>query len=168
MDIWAFLQKEKCFTPALLQGGCSEDSFLRKSNALGLLSDSGKGGWKAQGRFKHTMKTSPQKRYWTPRLGYVPPPSGLFQRSISLSLRGSRHKTRNQSRFPESLQAPKLVLEGALYSTFSPPPKWHDNVLPHHLPFPTSKQFSQSVVPYNLVHWIARSKLRSRSGLQKL
>ena len=63
-------------------------------------------------------KTPPQKRFWNP----PPPPMIRFPPPVCsravIFLRGNGHKP-DQSHF---LSPPRLVLEGALYGTFPPPP----------------------------------------------
>ena len=76
-----------------------------------------KGGWKTQGRGKTYHKTPPQRQFWKP----PPPTYDKFSPSVCsrpvMLLGGNGHRP-DQSDF---LGPPKLVLEGALYSTFSPP-----------------------------------------------
>ena len=94
-----------------------------------LYSERNEGGWKTQGRGKHTIKPLPKNGFG------APPPTDdtistpLCSRPVIL-LRGNRHRP-DKSHF---LRPPKVVLEGALYSTF-PPPKSHDMFCPH-LRFP--------------------------------
>ena len=77
------------------------------------MSEKNKGGGNS-GEGKTYHKTSPPKRFWTPPLmiGFPPP---LCSRNVIL-LRGNGHRP-DESHF---LRPPKLVLEGALYSTCSP------------------------------------------------
>ena len=87
------------------------------------------GGNSGEGKTYH--KTPPQKRFWTPPLMIrFPPP--LCLRNVVL-LRGNGHRP-DKSHF---LRPPKLVLEGGLYGTFSPPPKSHDTFP---LPFANSQK----------------------------
>ena len=79
-------------------------------------------GWKTQARGKHAIKPFPT--YDT-----ISPP--LCSRPV-IFFRGNGHRP-DQSHF---LRPPKLVLEGALYSTFPPPPNRTIRFAPPHLRFP--------------------------------
>ena len=78
-------------------------------------SEKNKGGWKTQGRGKAYHKTPPRKRFWTPpAYDTFPPP--LCSRNV-IFFGGNGHRP-DKSQF---LRPPKLVLQGALYGTLSPP-----------------------------------------------
>ena len=101
-----------------------------------LLSPRKKNGLDSLFKEVRVFKESPsQKRFWTPHLWYVPPP--LCSRPV-VFLRGNGHRP-EESHF---LRPPKLVLEGALYGTFPPPPpKSHDTFCPPPCEFPISTIF---------------------------
>ena len=82
-------------------------------------------------------KAPPQKRSWTPPLMIRFPPPSLCSLPIIL-LRGNGHRP-DKSHF---LRPPKLVLEGALYSTF-PPKKSHDTFCPPRLRFSKRTQTAE-------------------------
>ena len=77
-------------------------------------SEKNKGGWKTQERGKHTIKTLPKNGFGPPHLWYVFPP--VCFRPVVFLRRRNRHRP-GKSHF---LRPPKLVLECALYGTFSP------------------------------------------------
>ena len=91
-----------------------------------LYSEKNKGGWKTQGRGKHTIKPLPKNGFGPPHLWYVFSPPVCFRPVVFL--RGNRLRP-GKSNF---LRPPKLALEGALYGTFSPAPKSHDTFCPPH------------------------------------
>ena len=70
---------------------------------------------KTQGRGKHNIKPFPKNGFGPPHLWYDLPPPPFCSRNVIL-LRGNGHRP-DKSHF---LRPPKLGLEGALYSTFSP------------------------------------------------
>ena len=75
-------------------------------------------GWKTQGRGKHTMKPLPKNGFGPPpTYDTFPPPPLVFALLFSLEETGT--------------EPSKLVLEAALYGTFSPP-KSHDTFCPPH------------------------------------
>ena len=98
------------------------------------ISEKNKGGWKTQGRGKHTIKPLARNGFGPPHLWYVSPPPVCFRPVVFL--RGNRHRP-GKSHF---LRPPKLVLEGALYGTFSPPPESHDTFCPPISRFPSIKR----------------------------
>ena len=86
-----------------------------------------KGGWKTQGRGKHTIKPLPKHGFGPPPPVIRFPPPVCFRPVVFL--RGNRHRPGK----PHFLRPPKLALEGALYGTFPPPPpKIARYVLPPH------------------------------------
>ena len=88
---------------------------LSKLTCQQILREKQRGG-ENSGEGKTYHKAPPQKRFWaTPLMIRFPPP--LCSRNVIL-LRGNGHRP-DESHF---LRPPKLVLEGGLYSTFSPPP----------------------------------------------
>ena len=84
----------------------------------------GEGKTYHQGRGINTIKATPQERFWTLPLMIRSPP--LFVHALVIFLRGNGHRP-DKSHFQ---RPPKLVLEGALYSTFPPPPESHDTFCP--------------------------------------
>ena len=107
-----------------------DDKAMAVSKVHLALSKKNKGG-ETQGRRKHTIKPLPRKGFGPlPLMIRFPPP--LCSRNVIL-LRGSRHRT-DKSHFLRPL---KLGLEGALYSTFPPPPKSHDTFWTPLCEFPT-------------------------------
>ena len=107
-----------------------------KENApADLSSEKNKRGWKTQGRGKHTIKPLPKNGFGPPHLWYVSPPPRLFSNFRPVVfLKGNQHRP-GKSHF---LRPRKLVLESALYGTFSPPPKSHDMFCPPISRFPIS------------------------------
>ena len=88
-------------------------------------SEKNKEGWKTRERRKHNIKTLPKNGFGQPPpVWYVPRPPVCSCPVIFL--RRNRNRP-DQSHFASS---PKLVLEGAHYSTFPPPPKSHDTFCP--------------------------------------
>ena len=75
--------------------------------------DKQRGGNSGEGKTYH--KSPPPKRFWTPPLMIRFPPPFVHAMSFSLEETGTRP---DKSHF---LRPPKLVLEGVLYGTFSPP-----------------------------------------------
>ena len=86
-------------------------------------SEKNKGGWKTQGRGKHTIKPLPKNGLDPCTYNTFSPP--VCSRPV-IFLSGNDHRP-DQAHF---LRPPKLVLEGALNSTFSPPQKIARYVLP--------------------------------------
>ena len=91
-------------------------------------SEKNKGGWKTQGRGKHTVKPLPKN-------GFGPPPTyDTFPHPVCFHpvvfLRGNQHRP-GKSNF---LRPPKLVLEGALYGTFPGGPERHLDAARQKLP----------------------------------
>ena len=105
-----------------------------------------KGGGGNSGEGKTHHKTPPQKRFWTPPLMIRFPPPFVYAVSFSLEETGT-----DQTTNPTFAPPPKLVLEGVLYGTFSPP-KSHDTFCPPPLRIPKkrkkkkTKPFCTSVV----------------------
>ena len=81
-------------------------------------------GVENSGEGKHTIKPLPKNGFGPPPpMIRFPPP--LCSRHV-IFFGGNGH-TQDKSQF---LRPPRVALEGALYSTFSPPPKSHDTFCP--------------------------------------
>ena len=76
------------------------------------------------GEGKTCHNTPPQKRLWTP------PPMIRFHPPLVHALPFSLEGTGTDQTDPTFPRPPRLALEGALYSTFPPPPKSHDTFRP--------------------------------------
>ena len=94
-------------------------------------------GGETQGRGKHTINPLPKNGFGPPPLMIQFPPP-LCSRNVIL-LRGNGHRP-DKSHF---LRPPKLVLEGAPYGTFPPPPQIARYVLPPPSRIPTSITFNE-------------------------
>ena len=109
-----------------------------------------KGGVENSGEGKTYHKTPSQKRFWTPpppKNGLDPPTYDTFSPPVcfrpAVFLRGNGHRP-GKSHF---LRPPKLVLEGALYGTFSPQ-KIARYVLPPHYPLSKSNLANSPEIIY--------------------
>ena len=103
----------------------------------GTISEKNKGGGKLR-RGETYHKTPPQKWFWTPPTydTFCPPVC-----SLHVILFGGNGHRPDKSHF---LRPPKVVLEGVLYSTFSPP-KIARYVLPPHWPLANHLSFGRFV-----------------------
>ena len=100
-------------------------------------SESGKGGmWKTQGQGKTCHETPRQTRFLDPSTDDTFSPSICPYPLILLRGNGRRPARSHFAR------PPKLVLEGALYSTFSPPPQNRTLRFAPICCFPTNESFS--------------------------
>ena len=105
------------------RGSCKNAVLRRVLREVFFQRETKGGGKLREGGGEHTIKPLPKNGFGPPTYDTIPPP--LCSRSVIL-LRGNGHRP-DKSHF---LRPPKVVLEGALYSTFPPPPKIARYVLP--------------------------------------
>ena len=125
-------------------------NLLRQKKVNNLAQRKTKGGGNS-GEGKTYHKAPPQKRFWTPPLmiRFPPPPCS---RPV-IFLRGNGHRP-DESHF---LRPPKLVLEGALYGTFSPPKiAWYVLLPPLRIPNLQGRQGNLFCTSWNIKNCLAR------------